>query len=129
MDEETLQSVIEEGLAIISSKRGLSPLQLSEKAGKLLIIVAKLAQFRNYLEQELTKHSSLERVTYAQVMSQADKSAKVTEKKVLIESDSTYISSREKMEEIQSSITYVKTMIDVMNNGHVLFRQLMREDS
>lgn len=128
MDEETLQSVIEEGLAILASKRSLSPLQLSEKASRLLILAAKLAQFRNGLELELSKFLSLERVTYASVMSGVDKNAKVTEKKALIEADPSYIKSRELLEETQSSITYIKTMLDVLNNGHVLLRQLMKED-
>lgn len=126
MISEEVQVLIEEGLAALSRDKGLSPMDMEIRASSLLLCVASLAQYRNALEHGLVKSNSISTGAFASAIHTQDKGKNITEKKLLAESDPTYVSSREKAEETESDITYLKTMIDVFKDGHIMWRQFCK---
>lgn len=126
MISEEVQTLIENGLAAISRDKGLSPMDMEVRASSLLLCVASLAQYRNSLEHGLVKANSISIGARAKAIHTQDKAKNITEKKLLAESDPTYVSSRETTEETDSDITYLKTMIDVFKDGHIMWRQFCK---
>lgn len=125
---EEVQTLIESGLAAISRDKGLSPMEMEIRASSLLLFVATLARVRNDLERTLIKQTSLSTGSYAKAV-HAQEKGNITEKKLLAETDTTYIASREASEEIESDLTYLKTIIDVFRDGHIMWRMFIRSDT
>lgn len=126
MLSEEVQDLIENGLAAITRDKGLSPMDMEIRASSLLLCVASLAQYRNGLEHGLVKSNSISTGAFAKAIHTQEKGKNITEKKLLAESDPTYVTSRESAEETESDITYLKTMIEVFKDGHIMWRGFCR---
>lgn len=125
MLSKNAQSVIEQGNALIPSNRNANPYELQEKAGTLLLIVAKLASERRRLEGELLRATSVEKAVYAQSYNSATgKTAQ--DKKVNTDADKDVLQSEIEAGELKGDVAYVSTMIQVYNNAHLLYRQNLK---
>lgn len=125
---ENAQKVIEEGNALLPAKRASSSYDLQEKAATLLLITAKLAQERRVLEGLLLRASSVEKATYAQVFNMATAKA-VSERQLKADTDSSVLERKEEAGDIKKDIAYVSTMIDIFTNGHILYRNVMKDEN
>ena len=125
---DNAQSVIEEGNALLPARRSSSSYDLQEKAATLLLITAKLAQERRVLEGLLLRASSVEKATYAQVFNAATAKA-VSERQLKADTDSSVLERKEEAGDIKKDIAYVSAMIDIFTNGHILYRNVMKDEN
>jgi hypothetical protein len=125
---DNAQSVIEEGNALLPARRSSSSFDLQEKASTLLLITAKLAQERRVLEGLLLRASSVEKATYAQVFNAATAKA-VSERQLKADTDSSVLERKEEAGDIKKDIAYVSAMIDIFTNGHILYRNVMKDEN
>jgi hypothetical protein len=125
---ENAQSVIEQGTDLLPAKRSASSYDLQEKASMLLLITAKLAQERRVLEGLILRASSVEKATYAQVFNAATAKA-VSERQLKADTDEAVLERKEETGDIKKDIAYVSTMIDIFTNGHIMYRNIMKEEN
>lgn len=101
-------------------------LALSEvKASKFLIAIAKLASIRDRLLNQKVQKDALKSIAYAQAINSAPGTNAPT-KQANAEADKGYLSSAEEVALIDNQLQYTKTMIEVFNNAHLLYRNLMK---
>lgn len=124
---EEVRSLIGESLKNVARERGITTLEAEERASSFLIVAAELLKYKHHLEQKLIKSNSLETVSYHKAIHEAD-GKNVTEKKVKAEANGDYILLREQTEEIQSDIAYLKAMVELFRDAHIMWRQIAKED-
>lgn len=95
------------------------------KASKFLLAIAKLANLRDQLMNAKVQKDSLKNVAYADAINNAPGTNAPT-KQANAEADSNYLSIAEEIALIDNQLSYTKTMIDVFNNAHILYRGLMK---
>jgi hypothetical protein len=122
------ESVINQGNELLPARRSSSSFDLQEKASTLLLITAKLAQERRVLEGLLLRASSVEKATYAQVFNAATAKA-VSERQLNADTDSSVLARKEEAGDIKKDIAYVSAMIDIFTNGHILYRNVMKDEN
>lgn len=125
---ENAQSVINQGNELLPAKRASSSYDLQEKAATLLLITAKLAQERRVLEGLLLRASSVEKAIFAQTFS-ASTVKTVAEKQLQTEADFDVLLKHEETGDIKKDIAYVSAMVDIFTNGHILYRNIMKEEN
>jgi|ERR1035438_1618356 hypothetical protein len=128
MLSKNAEAVIEQGNALLPAVRSQSSYDLQEKASSLLLIVAKLAQERRVHEGLLLRASSVEKATYAQVFSGSTVKT-VSEKQLQTEADEDVLKRHEEAGVIKNDIAYLTTMIDIYKNGHILYRNVMKDEN
>lgn len=97
-----------------------------EYTAKFLVIQSMLSSYLKQVEEDKAKSSSISSAEYSTAIAQAD-GKNITEKRTMAESNPTYMASREKVEELDALIRWVKTHIEIFNNAHVMFRQYTRD--
>ncbi len=127
MLSKNAEAVISQGNVLLPATRSASSYDLQEKASTLLLIVAKLAQERRSLEGLLLRASSVEKATYAKKFNTATAKA-VSERQLLADTDEEVLQRHEEAGDIKKDIAYVSAMIDVFNNGHILYRNVMKDE-
>jgi hypothetical protein len=127
MLSEEVRSVIETGLKIVGRDKGVSQFEAEERASSLLIIAAELYKQKYNLENKLIKSSSIQRVSFSKSIHEAE-GKNVTEKKVKAESDPTYIKDREESEELENDVSYLKAIIEIFQNAHIMWRQIAKNE-
>lgn len=98
-----------------------------EKATKFLIVVAILSEYKMELEKRKSKVSTLRDAFYAHAIINSD-GKNAPEKKAQAESNKEYTDQRERTEELDSEIYWVRSTIEIFNNAHVLYRQMAKGD-
>lgn len=125
---DNAKSVINQGNELLPAKRSSTADELQEKASMLLLIVAKLAHERRALEGLFLRATSVEKAMYAQSYNVATgKTAQ--DKKVNTDADKDVLQAEEEAGGLKADISYVNTMVDVFKNGHVLYRQSMKDEN
>lgn len=99
--------------------------EADERAADFLYAVAILATERRKLVEEKISLESANKVVYANVFGKSE--GKVTDKKIIAESNEDFIAVREGLESLDNNINYLKTMEKVFENAHIYFRNLHRE--
>jgi len=95
------------------------------KASKFLMAIAKLAAVRNRLLNDKVQKDSLKSVAYAQAINNAPGSNAPT-KSANADANPGYLSAAEEIAVIDNQLTYIRTMQEVFNNAHILYRGLMK---
>lgn len=127
MLQEEVRSLIDEGLKIVGRDKGVSQFEAEERASSLLIIVAELLKQKRSLESRRIKSSSIECVSLHKAVHEAE-GKNVTEKKLKASANPDYIKDREEIEEVESDISYLKSMVDVFGDAHILWRQIAKNE-
>jgi hypothetical protein len=109
-------------LALNSS---ISSSEAEKKASMYLLVLAKIADTRHILAEEKIKATSIQTVTFAEVLSE-QKAKTVTENKMNAEANPFYIKTRESVEELENDIVYLKAYFDVFTNAHLFYRAVMK---
>lgn len=127
MIAEEVRSLIGESLKNVARERGITTFEAEERASSFLIVTAELLKYIHYLDLKGIKAESVSTATYHKSMHLTD-SKNVTEKKAAAEADPDYIKSREEAEEYSSDIKYLKGMVDIFKDAHIMWRQIAKED-
>jgi hypothetical protein len=97
------------------------------KASQFLLAVAKLAAIRDHLTNQKVKKDALKSVEYANAINSAPGTNAPT-KQANAEATPTYLKAAEEVAVIDNQLSYTKTMIEVFNNAHILYRGLMKNE-
>lgn len=125
MDDSKLKKKIEEHLELIKyNSKSLT--EAPERATAFLIMVAILADEERATKEDKIRISTLVSASYAQAFARSP-AKQVTEKKAEAENDATYSEMRESLEQCDAKISWLKTYIEIFNNGHLVYRQFSRE--
>jgi hypothetical protein len=122
-----INTYINSHLALLEITHTIMPSEAENRASQLLRAVAVIAWFRLSLSNQLSQVSSLRDIAYKDNLVNSD-CKNVTEKKVVAEASPEYIKNRENFEILDSNVKYLSTVIDVFNNGHILFRQMSKSN-
>ncbi len=97
------------------------------KASQFLLAVAKLAAIRDHLTNQKVKKDALKSVEYANAINNAPGTNAPT-KQANAEASPFYLKAAEEVAIIDNQLSYTKTMIEVFNNAHILYRGLMKNE-
>lgn len=95
------------------------------KASKFLVAISKLALLRDKLMGAKIKRDALRSVAYANAINNAVGTNAPT-KQANAEAEAMYLKATEEVGIIDNQLSYTKTMLDVFNNAHILYRGLMK---
>lgn len=95
------------------------------KASQFLLAIAKLAAIRDHLMNAKVQKDALKSVAYADAINNAP-GTNVPTKQANAEATPSYLSAAEIVSIIDNQLSYTKTMIDVFNNAHLLYRNLLK---
>lgn len=126
MDE--IEQFIEEYTEMLPTNGKVVDVTVAEdRASKFLMAQARLVSWRRDFSDAKVKLVSSERLSYASAIGSVD-GKNVTEKKLNAEADKRYIKVREDLEYTDTTITYLKSFIEIFGNAHVFYRQLCRDN-
>jgi hypothetical protein len=125
MLDPALQAQIDEHVELIKySQRAVK--EAADRATSFLVMVAFLTEARRACEEDRIKLSTMVSLSHAQAWGKLPDN-KVTEKKILVDSDSAYNEFREALERCEQEIVKIKAYIEVFNNAHILYRNFAKE--
>lgn len=127
MLEIEVQELIETGLTLLGRERGFSSMDMEERASSLLLLVAKIGQISNELQHKRIEALSLERAYFGVTLSKTE-GKNITERKIIVDANKEYRNSKVVLETLDADLAYLKTIIEVFNNGHVMWRQFSRSE-
>lgn len=124
MTDEQLQAKISECLELIKySSKSLT--EAPDRATKFLIMQAFLVDAKRAAEEDRVKLTTLSEMTYSQAIGKAN--GGITERKLEADRDEEYQGAREALGDCEAKISWLRGYIDVMNNAHIVYRNLMKE--
>jgi len=125
--QEQIESIVNQYLELLPVEDKNLLVKSEDKASRFLIAIAKLAGLKDQLLNDKIKKDSLLCVTFNEAIKTAEgKDAKARES--ASEATPAYMAIREEVETIEAQLTYVKTMMDIFNNGHLVYRALMKDN-
>ena len=127
MLNDDVQLLIDTATTLLTRERKFSTFDMEERASGLLVTVAKLGQVSNDLQHQRIEALSLERASFGSTLAKAE-GKNITERKIMADTASEYRDYKKKLETLDADLSYLKTMIDVFNNGHVMWRQFSRTE-
>ncbi len=129
LDNTEFENWVKSQLELLPISQALGAVEAEMRAAQLLRAVAFLASYRRSLMDQLAKSNSQLFIINSKTLSEImpnDKKATVTEKKVQVQANPDVVLTRENTELLESNIKYLSTLIDIMNNGHLLLRQIAK---
>lgn len=120
------QSFIDHYVELLPSKN-VSQSEAESRAGEFLLAVAHISNMRHLYSNDKIKAESMERIIYGKLITSL-KGTKITENKILVESNPEYQLVREELERIQSDMEHLKHFQDIFMNAHVFYRQVSKGD-
>src|SRR5271169_5917354 len=127
MLDTDVRDLIDTGFNLLVRDRGFSTIDMEERASSLLMLVAKLAQVNNELQYKRIEALSIERASFGVTLSKAD-GKNITERKILTDANDDYRKTKITLETLDADISYIKTIIDVFNNAHIMWRQFSKSE-
>mgnify|MGYP003641030524 CR=1 FL=1 len=125
MNMQGIKQFIDDHVEMIAVS-AISLQNAKELSGKFLMAQALLTSFLKDFEDDKTKLMTMKEVNYATAIKVAEGKT-ITEKKVSVNLDVTYTSSREALEQIENIRDYIKTHMKIFENAHLMYRQYGRE--
>lgn len=125
--QEQIDKIISDYLPLLPIEDG-NLLQHSEvKASKFLLAITKLASIRDQLLNEKVKKESLLAVSFNQALSNA-KAGDAKARETLAKANPEYLATNEEVDTIENKLLYIRTMLEVFNNAHLLYRSLLKNE-
>lgn len=128
MNIDNIKTYLEELHPLLSCDNVVGTEESRIRAGKFLEAQYQIGVATHSLTSELFKLKSLDTAIYAKLVN-ADQAKNVTEKKLNAESNPEYQTIHERVEQIDSDLLYLKTMLHVFDQGHVFYRQNSKPDT
>ncbi len=124
MTDEQLHQKIQECLELIKySSKSLT--EAPDRATKFLIMQALLVDAKRSAEEDRVKLTTLSEATYSQAVGKA--TGGITERKMEADRDQDYQGAREALGDCEAKISWLRGYNDIMNNAHIVYRNLMKE--
>lgn len=122
---ENIQSIVDQYVELLPTE-SLSPQIGSEvKASKFLLAIAKLAEYRDHLLKAKIEKDSMSTIEFKNSILAAEGSD-AKKREAIALADPTYLEASTNAKTIDSDLQYVKTMMEVFNNAHILYRGLTK---
>ena len=121
---EAIQMLVRENVEIIAFNKKTFEFSL-EHATKFLVVKAVLSNSKRELEIERSKVNTALEAQNTVVIGKSQAKT-ISEKKLDIALDSEYVAQRERLELLEANISWVKTNIEIFNDAHITYRNLMK---
>lgn len=121
---EHLHGYIKTHLDMLPVGTIMGPVEVDGRAGALLRAIAVLAELRLSILNEKIKAMSLHAVMEGKVYTSTMDTTKVTEKRIMVSSNSDIVGLQERIEIAEGEIRYLSSIIDIFTNGHLQLRQI-----
>ena len=125
-DHDAITTYIDEVRGLLPISKGLMPIEASQRAAELLLARLKIAQYKRQLQDQKVKYNSILNVHYQKLLSEASGKT-AADREAVVEANSDYISDRENVEITENNIRYIDTVIGTFTDGHLLLRQMGKE--
>ena len=125
-DHDAITTYIDEVRGLLPISKGLMPIEASQRAAELLLARLKIAQYKRQLQDQKVKYNSILNVHYQKLLSEASGKT-AADREAAVEANSDYISDRENVEITENNIRYIDTVIGTFTDGHLLLRQMGKE--
>lgn len=125
---ETLQDFLKEYKELLALDNSISLPEAERRAAKFLVGMATITDLRHTFSNEKVKLLTVQTATFAEEMSKSDAKT-VTENKMRAEASSAYVVAREDLERIENDIAFLKAYYDILNNGHVFYRNIAKGEA
>lgn len=120
-----ITKIVDQYVELLPTEDNLILVNSEAKASRFLLAVAKLASIRDRLMNHKIKKDSLRSIAYAEAINNAPGTNAPT-KQANAEAAPGYLHATEEVAVIDNQLAYSKTMIDLFNNAHLLYRNLMK---
>ncbi len=129
VDYDGLEKYIQAHLALLPESSIFTGPDATIRAASLLKAVAFLSAFRRNLMDNKVRGTTINTTIYNKVYSETKFPEKigVNEKKAQVEANPEYLKNSEEIEILENNIKYISSIIEVMNNGHLLLRQMAKD--
>lgn len=97
-----------------------------KRAAQFLVVQSLLSTYLKELEERKAKVATESSAQYATALGSGG-GKNVTENKINAEAHPSYTQARERQEEFDAEIRWIKTHIEIFNNAHLMFRQYTKE--
>ena len=125
-DHDAITTYIDEVRGLLPISKGLMPIEASQRAAELLLARLKIAQYKRQLQDQKVKYNSILNVHYQKLLSEASGKT-AADREAVVEANSDYISDRENVEITENNIKYIDTVLGTFIDGHLLLRQMGKE--
>lgn len=124
MEFEEINEKVQEHLKLITvTRKSLG--QAVERSADFLTMTAILTDYRRELEIDKAKLTTLQEAQFSKAIKEA-LGKTITEKKINVGENQEYSSVREKVEEINAAISWVKSYMKIFENAHIVYRAQAR---
>lgn len=125
MGIDELKAYLEDCAKLLNADNIVSEREAEIRAGRFLEAQHKVSFGLHMLSREVFKVNSLQLAKYAQLMSE-DNAKNVTEKKANAEAHPDYTLIRERYDELEADVNFLKAMLKIYADAHVFYRQLAK---
>jgi microsomal dipeptidase-like Zn-dependent dipeptidase len=125
-DIRVMKDTIAKYTALLPVNGSLTTQEAERRAGEFLVIMAIITEWKHMFTTEKIKYTSVQTVVFAEEVFKGDAKT-ITENKLKAEASKVHVTARENLERIENDISYLKTVYEVMNNGHLYYRQMSKE--
>jgi len=125
--QDEISKIVDQYVELLPIEDDKLTSQSEVKASKFLMAIAKLVSIRDKLLNAKVKKDSLKSVAYAEAINNAPGTNAPT-KQANAEASSGYLMAAEEIAIIDNQLLYIRTMIEVFNNAHILYRGLMKNE-
>lgn len=122
---DEITKIVDQYVELLPTEDNKIMVNSEAKASRFLLAVAKLASIRDRLMNYKIKKDSLKSIAYAEAINNAPGTNAPT-KQANAEAAPAYLNAAEEIAVIDNQLAYSKTMIDLFNNAHLLYRNLMK---
>lgn len=123
-----IKEYIDKFIELLPAEKSITGYEAERRASQFLVACAHIANWRHMYRQEKIKATSMERAIYSNVLSNVA-SSKITESKIKVEADPSYIAARESLEGWDNDLDYLKTYYDIFLNSHIQLRAMAKEQN
>lgn len=122
---DEINEVVDQYVELLPTEGLSNQIGAENKASRFLLAIAKLAALRDQLLNNKIQADSLKTVSYAEAINGAVGTNAPT-KTANAEANSDFLTVEGAAKRIDNDLAYLKTMMEVFNNAHLLYRNLMK---
>lgn len=123
--QEQINNIINPYLDLLPTNSDNFNQQSEIKASKFLVALTKLAALRDQLLNDKVKKDSLLAVEFNSSLS-IQKAGDAKAREVSAKANPEYLAVKEEVEMLDNKLLYIKTMMEIFNNSHLLYRAMMK---
>ena len=126
--QEQVSSVAEKYIELLPVGEQNFSVGSEQKASKFLIASVQLAGLRDKLLNAKIKKDSMVSIAYNQAIANAE-GKDATARSAAAKANPAYLSAEEDAALIENQLIYIKSLLDIFNNAHLLYRALLKNEA